>query len=232
MIYVTFYDDKVYRGLGSAPVALGMHLKKSTINALFQKNTPEHGWFSSDERFNDLYPPSIQPLARRHWTPLNVARKAARFLSAEKNVRILDIGSGVGKFCLAAAWFCPAALYYGVEQRKRLNNCAETAREILGLGNVLFMHGNFTQTNFNNYDHFYFYNSFFENLADTDRIDEDIDYSAELYYYYNRYLYTQLEQKPAGTRVVTFHSMEDEIPRDFKLAGSEMDNLLKYWIKV
>ena len=192
----------------------------------------EERWFSSDVRFNQLYPPSVQSLSTRHWTPLSVARKAARFLSSEKNVRILDIGSGVGKFCLAAAWFCPAALYFGVEQRKNLNSYAETAREILGLGNVLFMNGNFTQLDFKNYDHFYFYNSFFENLSGMDKIDDDIDYSAELYAYYNRYLYKQLEQKPAGTRLVTFHSMEDEIPKDFKLDGSEMDKLLKCWIKV
>ena len=87
-------------------------------------------WFASDEQFNQLYPLSIQALARRHWTPLSVARKAAGFLAAENNVRILDIGSGVGKFCLAAAYYKPKAFYYGIEQRKSLVSHAEKAREI------------------------------------------------------------------------------------------------------
>jgi Methyltransferase domain len=196
-----------------------------------KKNTQEEKWFNTDEGFNELYPPSIRLLARRHWTPLSIARKAARFLSAENNARILDIGSGVGKFCLAAACYYPNAFYHGVEQRKSLTGHAETARGILGLRNVSFMHGNFTQVDFRDYDHFYFYNSFFENISGEDEIDQDIDYSGELYNYYNRYLYKQLEQKPAGTRLVTFHSLDDEIPKDFFLERSEMNNLLKYWIK-
>ena len=59
-------------------------------------------------------------LDQRHWTPLCVSRKAADFLAAESNVSILDIGSGVGKFCLGAAYYKPDAYYFGVEQRKNL----------------------------------------------------------------------------------------------------------------
>jgi len=189
-------------------------------------------WFDSDEQFNQLYPKSIQSLSRRHWTPLSVARKAAIFLSAEKNARILDIGSGVGKFTLAAAYYTPKTFYTGVEQRKHLVEHAEAAKKILGLEQVSFIHGNFTQVDFRDYDHFYFYNSFFENLAGKDKIDDSIDYSGELYNYYNRYLFKQLEQKKAGTRLTTFHSLEDEIPPCYHIVGSAMENLLKFWIKV
>ncbi|MGZ8559365.1 MAG: class I SAM-dependent methyltransferase, partial [Chitinophagaceae bacterium] len=189
-------------------------------------------WLSSDEQFNQLYPLSIQLLARKHWTPLGVARKVANFLAADNNVRILDIGSGVGKFCLSAAYYKPKAFYYGVEQRKNLIANAETARETLHIENVSFIHGNFTQLDFKNYDHFYFYNSFYENLVGTDKIDDSIDYSGELYNYYNRYLYTQLAEKPGGTRLATFHSLEDEIPKSYHEVGSEFDNLLKFWIKI
>lgn len=199
---------------------------------LVEKNIYTDKWFSSDEQFNELYPLPIQELAQRHWTPLSVARKAAGFLSAEKNVRILDIGSGIGKFCLAAAYYKPNAFYSGVEQRKNLISHAESARDILRFENISFIHGNFTQLDFRNYDHFYFYNSFYENLAGTDKIDESIDYSRELYNYYNRYLYKQLEQKPAGTRLATFHSLEDEIPPGYYIVGTEMNKLLKFWIKV
>ena len=90
-----------------------------------QENKPGiDKWFNSDVQFNNIYPSTIQLLASKHWTPLAVARKAANFLAAEKNVRILDIGSGVGKFCLAAAYHKPDAYYFGVEQRKSLINHA------------------------------------------------------------------------------------------------------------
>lgn len=189
-------------------------------------------WFASDEQFNQLYPSPVRALARRHWTPLAVARKVAGFLAADNNVRILDIGSGVGKFCLAAAYYRPEAFYYGIEQRKHLTGYAENARDILRADNVSFIHGNFTQLDLKTFDHFYFYNSFYENLVGTDKIDDSIDYSCELYNYYNRYLYRQLEEKPGGTRIATFHSLEDEIPGSYHEVGSALDNLLKFWVKV
>jgi Methyltransferase domain len=189
-------------------------------------------WFTSDIKFNHLYPASIQTMVRRHWTPLHIAQKAANFLAAENGVKILDIGSGVGKFCLAAAFFKPLSFFYGVEQRNQLVDYANNAAEILSLENASFIHSNFTQLDIRHYDHFYFFNAFYENLVDTAQIDESIDYSGELYNYYNRYLFKQLDQKPAGTRVATFHSLEDEIPRSYHVVGSDADNLLKFWIKV
>ena len=189
-------------------------------------------WFHSDENFHLLYPASMETLARRHWTPLDVAREAAEFLAAEKNTSILDIGSGIGKFCLSAAHYMPHAFYTGIEQRQNLFDHAVNAKDNLGFQNIEFIHGNFTQLNFSDYDHFYFYNSFYENFSFTQKIDNSIDYSGELYNYYTRYLLKQLEQKPVGTRLATYHSLEDEIPDGYLVVGAKMNNQLKFWIKV
>ncbi|MGX5816878.1 methyltransferase domain-containing protein [Chitinophaga lutea] len=189
-------------------------------------------FFHSDAHFNDLYPTEITDLARRHWTPLPIARKAAAFLAVGSNPHVLDIGCGVGKFCLAGAQLSPNATFYGVEQRKRLLRHAENAKSSLGLENVHFINANFTQLDFKQFDHFYFYNAFYENLDGTDKIDDSIDYSAELFHYYNRYLHRLLDQKPSGTRLVTYHSLEEEIPRDFEVVESTYSNLLKFWIKL
>jgi len=199
---------------------------------LLERKIDKEKWFSSDDQFDKLYPLPVQSLTSLHWTPLNIARKAAHYLAADYNVRILDIGSGVGKFCLAAAYYKPKAFYYGVEQRKSLVRYAEIANDVLLFQNVSFFNGNFTVLDFRNYDHFYFYNSFYENLIGADKIDNSILYSAELYNYYNRYLYKQLERKPIGTKIATFHSLEDEIPPCYRSEASEFDNLLKFWIKV
>src|SRR5579859_4578313 len=115
-------------------------------------------WFSSDIQFNLLFPPEIQQLAAKHWTPLAVAKMASAFLADKEGVRILDIGSGAGKFCLSASYYKPNAFFDGVEQRKNLVEEAEITRNILGLFNASFIHGNFTQLDFSKYDHFYFYN--------------------------------------------------------------------------
>ena len=108
-------------------------------------------WFNSDEEFNRLYPVVMQLLAHKHWTPLNIAKKAANFLAAEPHKKILDIGSGVGKFCLSAAYYKPNSFYYGVEQRENLIAFSEAAKNSLEIVNVSFIYGNFTQLNVGGY---------------------------------------------------------------------------------
>ena len=188
-------------------------------------------WFESEGQFHLLYPSMLHSLSRNHWTPLLVAQKAAHFLAAENGARILDIGSGIGKFCLAAAYHKPNAVFYGIEQRKDLVDYAEAARRVVGLNNVSFIHGNITEIDFKNYDHFYFYNSFYENLATAEKIDNSVAYSIELYNQYSSFLYRQLEKKPSGTRVATYHGMDDIMPPDYLEGGNDMNSLLKYWVK-
>ena len=171
-------------------------------------------------------------MASIHWTPIQVAKKAAEFLSVGKSPKILDIGSGAGKFCLAAAYYQPKAFFYGIEQRKELVKAANTALEILQLPNVSFINENIIDIDLKAYDHFYFFNSFYENLDDYFKIDNEIPYSAELYTTYQSYVYKQLEKKSAGTRIATFHSTEDEIPEQYHEVSASDDNLLKFWIKV
>ncbi len=199
--------------------------------SLHKQSLPDR-YFSSDDLFNGIYPSSVKVLARKHWTPLGVAKKAARFLAADAGCRILDVGSGVGKFCLTGAFFNPGAFYYGVEQRRNLVDLSSTIATDLHIENVYFSHGNFTQVDFKGFDHFYFYNSFYENLTGTDKIDDTIEYSSELYYYYTRYLFRQLDRRPAGTRLATFHSSGDEIPSEYNEVASDFDNQLKFWIKI
>ena len=78
---------------------------------------------NDDAAFNTLYSPRIQAKASRHWTPLDVAKCAAEFLVPVNDVHVLDIGSGVGKFCLAAAKHKPNGLFYGVSSRCAGNGC-------------------------------------------------------------------------------------------------------------
>jgi len=188
-------------------------------------------FLAEEKSFCRLYPLPIQQLDKLHWSPLNVIYKATQFLASKKNAKILDIGSGAGKFCLAGAYYKPSAIFYGVEQRKYLVEHAQSARERLGKLHVTFLHKNFTQLDLKQFDAFYFYNPFFENLTGTEKVDDCVAYSPELYHYYSRYLYRQLDELPAGTRVATYCSWNDEIPSSYKLSEAHVDNLLKFWIK-
>lgn len=189
-------------------------------------------WFRTDTHLNKLYPESIQLLAHRHWTPLQITQLVSQFLVTHPGVNVLDIGSGVGKFCLAGAYYKRHASFYGIEQRKDLVTHAENARDVLGLQNVHFIHGNITELDFQQYDHFYFFNSFYENLMEKDLIDDNITYSTYLFNYYHRQLYKKLSTMPIGTRVATFHCLDNKIPPGYQEVDSQVQTLLKFWIKV
>jgi len=186
--------------------------------------------FCNDAAFDWMYPEHFQLMSIMQWTPLSVAMRAGQFL-ADPNARVLDIGSGIGKFCLAAAYHHPETFFHGVEQRKELVYAAEEARQYTQLPNVNFINANLTQVNFKEFDHFYFYNSFYENLNPENSIDDTIETSYSLYTYYTQYLFAALDEKPSGTRLVTFHSLEEEIPPGYFLADVSYDTLLKMWIK-
>lgn len=189
-------------------------------------------WFASDMKFNSLYPKPIQEVAEKHWTPIEVAKKAADFLAVSSDEKVLDIGSGAGKFCLTAAYHHPLILFYGIEQRANLVELSTKLANSLELENVFFICDNIANINFDKYNHFYFYNSFYENIPGTQKIDSNIQYSNELYNYYNRYLLKQLNKKIAGTRLVTYHSFGMEIPSGYEVVHTDYNEYLKFWIKV
>jgi SAM-dependent methyltransferase len=186
--------------------------------------------FRKDVTFDDLYPEHIREMSPMHWTPVDIARKASNFL-AIPNARVLDIGSGVGKFCLAAGFFHPETAFYGIEQREELYTFAEIAKAGIDLANVHFIHGNLTDLDFSGFDHFYFYNAFYENIEPDSRIDYAVKTSFELYDRYSRFVYEMLDNKPPETRLVTFHGTDSQIPSSYQLVNNSYSSVLKMWIK-
>lgn len=156
---------------------------------------------------------------------------AVRFLVQNPDDKILDIGSGSGKFCLIGAYYKASAHFFGIEQREYLVKHAKRISTILGLRNTTFLHGNFTDIDLSQYTGFYFYNSFFEHLASVGRIDDHISFSRDLYDSYSAQLHKKLHSLPAGARIATYCSWGDEIPPDYALKESHFDGLLKCWEK-
>ncbi|WP_235832342.1 methyltransferase domain-containing protein [Flavobacterium zhairuonense] len=169
-----------------------------------------------DAAFNELYPRRIKRLAARHWTPVAVAKFASEYLVDRPNKRVLDIGSGAGKFCLVGA-ASTTGRFYGVEQRASLVKLSKKIAERHYVTNVEFIHSNINKINFSDYEAFYFYNSFYENIDSSCSIDKTIAPERELFYSYSKYVKEQLEKTPVGTRLVAYWSNWEEIPDSFKL---------------
>lgn len=193
--------------------------------------SPLEKYFESDIDFDILFPEQLRVVSARHWTPLDVAKKSADYLATHAGARVLDIGSGSGKFCFVAAYYHPEVSFYGVEQRGYLVDFCNNLKKKLGMGNVHFVQANVKDFDISAYDHFYFYNSFYENLPGTQKIDHRVSYSEQLYDYYNRSLFKKFKSLPAGTKLVTYHSLGSEVPPGFEVERTEYNEFLKFWVK-
>jgi SAM-dependent methyltransferase len=184
-----------------------------------------------DSAFNMLYSTRIRRLAERHWTPVAIAKIAADYLVDKPNKKVLDIGAGVGKFCLVGA-ASTKGLFYGVEQRASLIKLSKKIAEKHHVENVEFIHSNITDISFSDYDAFYFYNSFFENIDTSCPIDKIVVPNNELFLAYSNYVRDQLNKTPKYTRLVTYWSTWEEIPESFDLEYSACDGILNFWRKM
>ena len=189
-----------------------------------------HNYLSSDTEFDNLFPIHIKNLSAIHWTPLNVAAMAARFLAPNASARIIDIGAGVGKFCIAGSIYSKGA-FTGIEQRKNFVTIGNKVIGQLGLQRVSLIHGNFTELALNDYTGIYFFNSFHENLVFADALDNKVDMSTDLYEQYSAHLISELHKMPVGTRLATFWLSITEIPGCYKMQESHFNHQLKLWVK-
>src|SRR4051812_11246359 len=73
----------------------------------------------TEDDFDVVFPERVRRHSPHFWTPIEVAEAAASFLAPSPLVRVLDIGSGAGKFCIVGA-ARTGAHFSGIEQRPHL----------------------------------------------------------------------------------------------------------------
>ncbi len=183
-----------------------------------------------DDEFDLIYPETHVEISEFHYTPIEVAKVAANFLVIQKGDKVLDIGSGAGKFCTVGA-LTTKGLFTGVELRASLHELAIKITQKYELRNTVFIHNNITEIDFEEFDAFYFYNPFYENISASGWINDEIDLDKYLYTRYNLYVINQLKKTPKGTRLVTYFGYLKEISDHFVLINTAFDDKLKMWEK-
>ncbi len=183
-----------------------------------------------DEEFNMIYPDRIRNFAKRHWTPVAIAKQAADFLAERPGTKVLDIGSGTGKFCMIGATHTKGH-FTGVEQSRRLVKISNKLLQNYNIRNVNFIQANITTIDFKKYDAFYFFNSFLENIDLSAKVDDTVHTHPDLYALYTMFIGEQFAFAPIGTKLVTYWSSLNEVPSNYELQGSFCDDLLKFWQK-
>lgn len=177
-----------------------------------------------------MFPVYVRQLSGIHWTPLAVAEVAAKFLAPDADARVIDIGAGVGKFCIAASMYSDGT-FTGIEQRRNFVTAGNKVMKKLGMDRASLVHGNFIDLDLAGYTGIYFFNSFHENIVFSDALDNKIEMSTELFELYTAHLQAQLIKMPIGTRLATYWLTITEIPGSYKLLETHFEGLLKLWVK-
>jgi len=187
-----------------------------------------------DEVFDDHLPRKIQVQSSVHFTPVSVARHAARLLAPKPGMRVLDVGAGPGKFCVVAGSEVPACTFVGVELRPHLVRVARQLAAGMSVPNVTFLDGDALELDWSEYDAFYFYNPFAEQLCGkTFALDSKMELLPSKFLRYVTATRERLARARAGTRVVTYHSFGAPAPHGYDLvethpAGTDR---LELWIR-
>jgi hypothetical protein len=188
----------------------------------------------SDRIFDQLFPEPVRRVSSRFWTPIHVARKAAKILAAGQGP-VLDVGAGVGKFCILGA-LTTEAEFHGLEHREELVLIANAVIDALGLSSrVRLFHGTLDDVEWPRYAAYYFCNPFEENIfPEGRRYDDLVVLSKTRFEQDTARIERELDTAPLGTRIVTFHGLGARVPATYRLLSEETrgNPLLHAWMKV
>lgn len=184
----------------------------------------------SDEDFDEAFPENIRNLSPCHWTPVDAGRRAAQWLVTRPGTRVLDVGCGPGKFCAIGA-ATTLGNFTGVEQRGHLCRAGRSMFKKYGIPRAEIIQSNITDVNFRDFDAFYIFNPFEENVIESLRIDEAVVLADTLYLAYTKWVHTELSLLSEGTRVVTFWGDCEEIPSCYRCEETACKGQLRLWIK-
>ena len=192
--------------------------------------TIKHKLELTEDNFSRLLPVYLQRASKMYFTPLQIAELATKWLTEDGRRCILDIGAGVGKFCIAGARNSDS-LFCGIEYRPSLARLANSLIHQFEIENANVQYGDVKEVDFTNYDAFYMYNPFYENLFSLNSLNDEVELDGSFFQYYRSYTAKQLEKTVTGTRIVTYHSEMSDLPCSFKKIKEAENGTLRLWIK-
>lgn len=189
----------------------------------------------SDTQFDKIFPSELRRQGRVHWTGVAIAIEAVQLLVADRPegevVKILDVGSNVGKFCLVGA-LTSRAQFTGVERRRNLADVARKVARELGVQHVRYRACDMAELDWAEFNGIYLFNPFQEHLDADIRWDSEIEFSKTQFDEYIQTVQAKLASCRVGTRVVTYYGFGGAFPWNFERdENHEMDEKLELWIK-
>jgi SAM-dependent methyltransferase len=180
----------------------------------------KRGRLIRDVDWDVVYPAKYVELSRLHWSPVAVARRAAELLSRGPETRVLDVGAGVGKFCVVAAVTTPG-LFVGVERSGEMVDMARATALRARTSRARFVHASADDIDWTNFNGFYMFNPFWQiRWPDLRMSGPRMPQPAE-YQRLISFTESSLAASRPGTRVVTYFGFGGEMPNCFRLTLKE-----------
>lgn len=169
-----------------------------------------------DRDFDQLLPTELRAVSSQYWTRLSVAAHAAEWFEALGVQRVVDIGSGAGKFCVAAA-LAGTASYVGLEHRLALVIAARALAETLAVEDkVEFVHGTLGHLAELRADAYYLFNPFGENWYSVEeQLDAEVELGPERHARDVAAVERMLREAPLGTCVLTYNGFGGDVPASY-----------------
>lgn len=189
----------------------------------------------SDADLDGRLPADLRAHAHRHWTPVAIARLGVQWLREVGADSVLDLGSGVGKFCVAGACLSPLR-FTGVEHRPHLVRAARDLAEALAVSDrVTFLEGDLSLGASLEGAALYLYNPFGENLlAPSGHLDATVTLNRRRFHRETRHLEGWLAHRPLGSWALTLNGFGGRMPDTWDLLRAQGTEVapLRLWQRV
>jgi SAM-dependent methyltransferase len=189
---------------------------------------------TDDDAFDRFLPLELRDVSALYWTPLRAVRQAAAWLREIQVRTVVDIGSGAGKFCVAAALLTRCRLA-GLEKRAAL---VEAARDLAAIfeveDRVAFVTGDLGATAAPAGEAYYFFNPFGEYSFYSTRFAEPrAAFAAEAFARDVAAATACLSGAPAGTFVITLNGIGGRVPDEYVQldVARHLPGTLRLWRK-
>jgi hypothetical protein len=185
-----------------------------------------------NDAFDRFLPPELRDVADQYWTPLPVVRRAAAWLREIRVRTVADVGSGAGKFCVAAA-LLTRCRFIGLEQRSSLVGPARELAATFGVNSrVTFINGTLDATTALAANAYYVFNPFGEYSFSSARFAEPrVTFTPEAHRKGVAAASALLSRAPSGTFVITYNGLGGQFPESYEQidVAKRLPGTLRLW---
>lgn len=176
----------------------------------------------TDALWDSCLSQKFQILSAYQWTPISVIERTWKYLSLDRVTSLVDLGSGVGKFCIHLSLLSNHSIdILGLEDREELVDVSESLKKHWDVSKVQFRKENFLKQFPEGHSHYYCFNPLYETMKGSHSIDLQKQKSANQFLKDLQTLKQNLLLLKPKTKLITFHGFGGNSLTGFRIVLKE-----------